>query len=212
MDEVDNLLSDLTSQMSSVGIAGYQGKCTLCKQNIINKGTYVEASGLRWHKPCFVCSDCKADLTQDGYYELNKKLYCKTHYVERSCDKCATCNQPISDQILTALGGQYHPECFKCVECQSGLHGKTYFGEAFKSYCEPCYHKKFAPKCAACSKDIIAAGENSFCVRAFDNRYHSECYKCVVCSVPFSNDEGKGAIQHKGQLYCKTHYQTVSDS
>ncbi|SRR6266498_5629224 len=51
-------------------------------------------------------------VEKDGY------AWCVGCHTKRTASRCRGCKKlVIDDVIITALGGQWHAECFVCVEC-----------------------------------------------------------------------------------------------
>eukprot|EP01135_Chromosphaera_perkinsii_P008477 Nk52_evm45s1360 gene=Nk52_evmTU45s1360 len=123
-------------------------------------------------------------------------------------DKCSQCKKTLTGQYLQALGMKFHADCFICSVCNTNLNGKEFMADNTKPICQNCYHDKYSPKCGGCGKPIVAepgSGE-VFCVKAFDKKWHKDCFCCSVCKMGFSNEEGKGALEIQNVLYCADHY------
>lgn len=58
-------------------------------------------------------------------------------------------------QVITALGKIWHVEHFCCYSCQEELGTRSFFERDEMPYCEPCYHKLFAPLCENCNEPIL---------------------------------------------------------
>ena len=85
---------------------------------------------------------------------------------------CGKCQKPIrcvycsihpphcnyfSGEYLTALGRDWHVDCFVCAipNCDSRLDKIGYIEEDSKPYCKTCYEQKMAYACAKCGFKII---------------------------------------------------------
>lgn len=68
--------------------------------------------------------------------------------------KCGGCNTPVTQKPLQALGKQWHPACFKCVDCKKTLNPDKFKDNTGKPYCDDCYHNRFSDKCAGCRQPI----------------------------------------------------------
>ena len=58
-----------------------------------------------------------------------RDVYCETCHAQLFAVRCAECGDPISPASgattaprLTALGRDFHPDCFRCSDCRHGLH------------------------------------------------------------------------------------------
>ena len=58
-------------------------------------------------------------------------------------------------QVITALGKIWHTEHFCCNGCQEELGTRSFFERDEMPYCEPCYHRLFAPLCGKCNDPIL---------------------------------------------------------
>jgi len=103
---------------------------------------------------------------------------------------CAACNQEITGACLTADGGTFHPECFKCDGCGELLKGGFVKKEG-KRICQNCTPKVV---CAGCKQNISGG-----IMRASDKTYHPECFKCEGCSTVLSS----GFFMLAGKTVCK---------
>lgn len=121
----------------------FSPRCKSCKTPI--EGEVVVACGAEWHVGHFFCAECGDvcffPLPYHFYEAINSKLTAKqpftptTPFVEksgfawclrchtrRSASRCQGCSQPVLEEVVvTALGGQWHQNCFNCSECKGGF-------------------------------------------------------------------------------------------
>jgi len=183
------------------------GLCAKCKENIIGHENGCKALGALYHVNCFVCQKCRDPLVKKPFYHTDGLTYCEKDYLD-TLEKCDVCEEHIKERILRAVDKQYHPECFKCTDCSTCLDGVPFTLDSENNVlCVQCYNKKFAFTCAACDKLIISEdGAETYRIIAMDKDFHVACYKCEVCDVKFTNDEGQGCYPHNDRLLCHTHY------
>lgn len=101
-------------------------------------------------------------------------------------DKCPFCDKVVEGQAVTALNKNWHPEHFICTRCTQSLIGgesKQFFEKEGKPYCEKCYLKEFAPKCAKCSDPIKGKA-----VTALEQHWHPEHFQCSKCEKVIPTD------------------------
>jgi len=67
-----------------------------------------------WHPEHFFCAHCGKSFGDDGYHEKDGRPYCREDYFELFAPKCGGCNTAITDNYISALSTQWHPECFVC--------------------------------------------------------------------------------------------------
>jgi len=123
-------------------------KCQACGTDV--KGQIIRAVGFAFCPGCFICSVCKEDLTSNKQFTTDKEnsLYCQKCYNEKFAPRCCKCNQPIAPkegettaQRLTAFDKDWHPDCFKCEDCDEVLNSKE--GKS-------CYPIETTPLCFDC--------------------------------------------------------------
>lgn len=68
---------------------------------------------------------------------------------------CAQCRKPIQGQLLSALGMDFHPDCFLCTHCGQLLNTTTYYEHEGAPYCSTDYHELFGVRCGYCNQPII---------------------------------------------------------
>ncbi|XP_017460539.1 PREDICTED: paxillin-like, partial [Rhagoletis zephyria] len=103
------------------------------------------------------------------------------------------------DDFITAMGQNYHPQCFTCTECAKPLSPYNFYEKNGKPYCEDDYHRLFSPKCFACKEPIK---DNDF-ITAMGHDYHPKCFKCTECAKPLSP---YNFYEKNGLPYCEDDY------
>ncbi|CAG2121204.1 unnamed protein product, partial [Medioppia subpectinata] len=130
----------------------FSPKCSECLLPI--RGTPLVAMGRQWHPNCFKCYQCGIPLSPNNFKEKDGKPYCNKHFQEMFLPKCYGCKLPIADKVLTALGHNWHPDCFCCAVCHKPLGSEGYREKDGLPYCDFDYHALFSPKCGACQAPI----------------------------------------------------------
>ncbi|KAL6075929.1 GTPase-activating Rap/Ran-GAP domain-like protein 3 [Balamuthia mandrillaris] len=175
--------------------------CAYCKKEI--RKERLEAMNKTFHPEHFKCGGCKKRLTD--YFVLEDKAYCRDCHNERTCDKCAHCDKPITKDKIVALGKYWHAEHFFCCVCKCTFNPNTPFCEKDgKAYCEKDFNNAFMPRCAKCDQ-VISDGS---CVSAMGKNWHPNHFCCVVCEKPI--DVGEPVYVHKGQPYCPRDFKLQS--
>jgi len=63
--------------------------------------------------------------------------YCQKDYVDKFGAVCAACGELIVGQVTEAIDKKYHPEHFRCANCEQSFEaGKFFPGPDGKPYCE----------------------------------------------------------------------------
>ena len=76
--------------------------------------------------------NCTTNSFKESIYHVNISP------VQKACDVCSVCNQPIKGDSVVSNNKVFHPECMKCYVCGDGLRG-TYFTFEDKPICEMHY-------------------------------------------------------------------------
>jgi hypothetical protein len=66
-------------------------------------------------------------------------------------------NNTYSGPFILAIGKTWCPNHFKCAngECQRDLLDVGFVEEQDKKYCETCFEKYLAPRCAKCARAVV---------------------------------------------------------
>ncbi|PRD27682.1 UNVERIFIED_CONTAM: Actin-binding LIM protein 1 [Trichonephila clavipes] len=182
-------------------------KCSACNKFV--EGEVVTALGSTYHQKCFVCARCRQPFpTGEKVTFTGKECLCakciQIPVVNSAAPesptnltrRCGGCKEELHEgQALIALDKQWHIWCFKCVTCNTVLHGE-YMGKDGNPYCERDYQKLFGVKCIHCDRfiagKVLQAGDN--------HHFHPTCARCSKCGDPFGDGEEMylqgGAIWH----------------
>lgn len=138
---------------------------------------------------------------------IQDKPYCEEDYLQ-TLEKCNSCDKPIIDRILRAVGKAFHPDCFSCSVCSKTLDNVPFtVAQDGKIHCIEDFHKKFAPRCSVCKEPIIPEPGKQETIRvvALERSFHVECYKCEDCDLRLSSEEeGHGCYPLDGHILCKS--------
>ena len=141
--------SSSSSPISSWSSSSYP-RCGYCQGPILDK--CISALDQTFHPEHFFCSACGDQFGDDGFHEKDDAAFCKTCYFEQFAPKCGGCNTPITENYISSLNLQWHPNCFVCKECQMPFHDGNFFEHEGFPYCEQHYHALRGSLCAGCHK------------------------------------------------------------
>ncbi|KAL3307043.1 Four and a half LIM domains protein 2 [Cichlidogyrus casuarinus] len=83
-----------------------------------------------WHKECFLCVKCGAQLAGQKFTSKDEEPYCAECFANLFANKCATCQKPITGfggcRFVTFEDKHWHSDCFNCVKCSESLVGKGF--------------------------------------------------------------------------------------
>ncbi|CAK1590018.1 unnamed protein product [Parnassius mnemosyne] len=109
---------------------------------------------------------------------------------------CAGCLNDIGeDDYISALGQDWHKDCFRCSVCDAAL-STWYFEKAGLLFCQNDYWARYGDNCQQCAQvitgPVMAAGEH---------RFHPECFACTACGAHVEDGEPY-ALLERSKLYC----------
>jgi hypothetical protein len=61
--------------------------------------------------------------------------------VKKGSNRCGACEKVILGRIINAMGARWHPECFRCSVCDTGLEHISSYEHDERPYCHLCYHE-----------------------------------------------------------------------
>ena len=61
--------------------------------------------------------------------------------VKKGGSRCGACEKAILGRIINAMGARWHPECFRCSVCDTGLEHISSYEHDDRPYCHLCYHE-----------------------------------------------------------------------
>ncbi|KAI8339340.1 hypothetical protein BC941DRAFT_393470 [Chlamydoabsidia padenii] len=118
---------------------------------------------------------------------------------------CSRCNLQLGDQLVRALDGTFHPECFTCLDCHVPVAAMFFPFETPEGQtlplCERDYFRRLELVCGTCQEPLKGAY-----IIALDQKYHTDHFMCCACSTTFGPNDSY--YEHDGQVYCHYHYST----
>uniref|UniRef100_A0A7M4FW39 LIM zinc-binding domain-containing protein n=1 Tax=Crocodylus porosus TaxID=8502 RepID=A0A7M4FW39_CROPO len=122
---------------------------------------------------------------------------------------CVGCGSQIHDQYILKVSPdlEWHAACLKCAECSQYLDETcTCFVRDGKTYCKRDYIRLFGIKCAKCK---VGFSSSDLVMRARDNVYHIECFRCSVCSRQLLPGDEFSLRDH--ELLCRADHSLLLD-
>lgn len=117
---------------------------------------------------------------------------------------CSNCALPISGKSVTASSARFHPDCFVCYHCQTGL-------ECVAFYAEPETHRQarleqFQDQMLDPERVIDAYSDLDDSLRFYCHLDYHELFspRCKSCKTPIEKDaiDACGAQWHQGHFFC----------
>lgn len=92
----------------------FSPRCRSCKTPIETE--VVLACGGSWHVGHFFCAECGDPFdAKTPFVEKNGYAWCVGCHAGKFSGKCKGCKKPVVDGGVSALGAEWHVECFCCV-------------------------------------------------------------------------------------------------
>jgi len=107
---------------------------------------------------------------------------------------CGRCGQPITGEVVQAMGKMWHPEHFTCQSCRQPLGTAPFYESDGQPTCGQCWKTLFCPHCAHCDQPITDR-----CVTALGKKWHPEHFMCSQCLQPLS----AGFLERDGHAFCE---------
>ncbi|KAL9615903.1 MAG: hypothetical protein Q9160_009163 [Pyrenula sp. 1 TL-2023] len=99
----------------------FSPRCKSCKTPI--EGQVIIAAGGEYHVGHFFCAECGDPFDSNTpFVEHNGYAYCVRCHTRRTSARCRGCKSNVLEEMtVSALGGSWHENCFKCYECGGGF-------------------------------------------------------------------------------------------
>mmetsp|Transcript_41550 Transcript_41550/g.102226 ORF Transcript_41550/g.102226 Transcript_41550/m.102226 type:complete len:247 (+) Transcript_41550:107-847(+) len=198
----DPVKLDMPEQVHRTRPAGSKAyECDVCERAL--RGEYFALDGKPHCRTCygemFRCKKCKGPIA-DEYVKRDNKPYHPQCVPSRKCQKCRA---PLSTgDALKALGGYWHPHCFKCADCGAEVE-QFYVNKQKMPVCQKCHERRNPiAKCAACGK--VIEGEYLTVKR---KAYCKPCFKCSSCAASLA---GGSYYDVDGKVMCQSCADKVS--
>jgi hypothetical protein len=152
-------------------------QCIQCLKSI-SIGKIISYGGKKYHPDCFSCEKCHTPIIDRQFPTHNSKPYCSQCYDKHIAPQCFQCLKPISvGKSVIFDEKSYHPDCFRCNQCNKSLaDDKNFFEHNSKPCCLQCHNRYFALQCSKCSKSIDGK------YKIFEGKhYHPNCFVCTKC-------------------------------
>lgn len=109
--------------------------------------------------------------------------------------QCAIClNDLERDRIISALGQNWHSDCFRCSVCDVQL-SHWYFEKDGLLFCRDDYLQRFNNACQQCSSFISGPA-----MIVGEHKFHPECFCCGSCQQ-YIGDGDSYALVERSKLF-----------
>jgi len=173
--------------------------CGYCNEEIFGD-LYIKALNKVWHPNHFFCSYCGCKFSEETpFFEIDGKPYCEEDYGRLFGKICKGCDEPISDDFISAMEMNWHKECFKCRVCNKSLVDDAFYCIDCELYCEYHYQEKENLLCEYCKQPV-----DKRYVFALNKKWHPNHFFCNFCKNILYTDSG--FREYKDKPYCKDCY------
>ncbi|XP_058465809.1 LIM domain kinase 1 isoform X2 [Malaya genurostris] len=109
---------------------------------------------------------------------------------------CASCYNSIAKtDCVSALGQEWHSDCFRCSVCDVHL-SNWYFEKEGLLFCRDDYWAKYGESCQQCAQVISGP-----VMVAGDHKFHPECFCCESCKIYIGDGEAYALVE-RSKLFC----------
>ncbi|CAF4072656.1 unnamed protein product, partial [Rotaria sp. Silwood2] len=172
-------------------------KCAQCFKSI-SVGKSIIYNEKTYHSDCFRCGQCNKVITDSKFHIENSNPCCTKCYNDYFAPHCEQCFKSISiGRSIIFDKKTYHPDCFRCNQCDKIIIDSKFQVENSKPCCIQCYNEYFKPRCSKCLRPIIDK------YRTFKGKnFHIDCFQCMKCHRIINNGENFYNDQH--DILCST--------
>jgi len=178
-----------TTAITGVG----EENCPRCGGKVFSAEERLSGGGIKWHKRCYSCRDCKRPLDSmvlcDG---PDGDIYCKLCYAKRF--------GPKGYGFASGAGGVLVPENVEMDEHDDAIVRSINPNAAGELDVTRIRAKEGQDSCPRCGGAVFQA--EAIPVRG--KVWHKPCYNCVQCHRPLDSMTGNDAPD--GEVYCKLCY------
>uniref|UniRef100_UPI00358ED794 four and a half LIM domains protein 2-like n=1 Tax=Myxine glutinosa TaxID=7769 RepID=UPI00358ED794 len=170
--------------------------CHSCKRAIRPGSKKVNYKGKSWHENCFTCDRCMDTIGSQSFVPVGDEIFCVSCHQKKSSSRCFGCHKPIGEGGVVFQEHSYHRDCIVCTSCEKKLGHSKFETRGELIYCQECFNRKYAKKCAFCSQAIGAGSEY---VTHDGKQWHTECFRCKRCRARLA---GKSFVNKGEDLIC----------
>jgi hypothetical protein len=115
---------------------------------------------------------------------------------------CAACNEPLDGNFFRTKGVYYHPEHFRCAECDREIRG-SYSEYDGKVYHNGCFQDHVALRCSLCNAIIQGEYVQDYWGNSYCHHHSGEAPVCDSCGRFISDDITGGGVRYDdGRFVC----------
>ncbi|XP_066918682.1 LIM homeobox transcription factor 1-beta-like [Clytia hemisphaerica] len=114
---------------------------------------------------------------------------------------CVACQSVITERFFLQINEKFwHEECLTCCVCNIGLKDVCFYKDG-RIFCRSDYTRIHGCKCSGCD---VFISPNELVMKALQNVYHVDCFKCSECGDKL--EKGDEFILKDSKLYCSADF------
>jgi len=114
---------------------------------------------------------------------------------------CKACGQPVTGAYFEASGNTYHPEHFRCAQCDRPIVTASYTEYKDRNYHNDCFRDHVALRCDLCGGVIQGEYVIDFWGNAYHLHHQGEAPCCDSCSRFISEKLTGGGVRYDDGRY-----------
>ncbi|KAG5335056.1 LIMS2 protein, partial [Acromyrmex charruanus] len=182
--------------------------CSRCREGFVAHEKIVNSNGELWHPQCFVCAQCFRPFPDGIFYEFEGYKYCEHDFHVLFAPCCGKCGEFVIGRVIKAMNSNWHPQCFRCEECNGELADAGFIKCQGRALCHTCNANV---KAGVLGKHICHQ-----CHGVIDDKplrfrgelYHPYHFNCTTCGIELNSEAREVrsrpgyAANEMNELYC----------
>nr|CAD7408782.1 unnamed protein product [Timema poppensis]CAD7427980.1 unnamed protein product [Timema monikensis] len=197
-----------TSHVNSVNMSLGNMFCSRCGDGFEPHEKIVNSNGELWHTQCFVCAQCFRPFPEGIFYEFEGRKYCEHDFQVLFAPCCGKCGEFVIGRVIKAMNANWHPNCFRCEECNKELADLGFIRNQGRALCHECNAKAKAVGLGkyVCHKCHGLIDDKPLRFRG--EVYHPYHFNCTACGIELNADAREVrsrpgfAANEMNELYC----------
>ncbi|CAG2055948.1 unnamed protein product [Timema podura] len=182
--------------------------CSRCGDGFEPHEKIVNSNGELWHTQCFVCAQCFRPFPEGIFYEFEGRKYCEHDFQVLFAPCCGKCGEFVIGRVIKAMNANWHPNCFRCEECNKELADLGFIRNQGRALCHECNAKAKAVGLGkyVCHKCHGLIDDKPLRFRG--EVYHPYHFNCTACGIELNADAREVrsrpgfAANEMNELYC----------
>nr|CAD7572688.1 unnamed protein product [Timema californicum] len=177
-----------TSHVNSVNMSLGNMFCSRCGDGFEPHEKIVNSNGELWHTQCFVCAQCFRPFPEGIFYEFEGRKYCEHDFQVLFAPCCGKCGEFVIGRVIKAMNANWHPNCFRCEECNKELADLGFIRNQGRALCHECNAKAKAVGLGkyVCHKCHGLIDDKPLRFRG--EVYHPYHFNCTACGIELNAD------------------------